>query len=220
MHYCFFDHRHDCRNAALELINNYGADIEAKEITGKTPLHIAVYMNNLPQIRFLIDILHARTDCVCDEGWTLLHSVCANPDHLAQNPSEIYALPKLRYLLYERGFISFVYTKDKEGVTPLHLACFASMKSENVECISELIKCGARYDVLDCDGNTPLYDVVSSGNTVAARTLFAHIVAEGGNVNDEINRCNKWGRNAIHMACFHGQNAMLRVFHQYQCQSQ
>ena len=214
LHYCFFDYRLDCRDVALLLVEKFGADIEAREITGKTALHIAMYMNTCMQVRFLIEVMHANIHCVCDEGWTLLHSVCANPDHLAQNPSEIYALSKLQYLIYEKGFVNSINIADKDGVSPLHLACFASKESEDALCICQLLACGARPDALDNDGDSPLHDVITSGNISGARMLLVQVRSNGGvtGAKDEITRCNRFGRTALHTACYHGRDDMLNLF--------
>ena len=211
LHYCFFDHRHDCRDVAVNLINKWGGDVEAREATGKTPLQVALYMNTLEQVKFLVDYLDADVHCVCYEGWTALHSVCANPDSRAQNPSEIFAVPKLRYLLYEKGLLSAVNVADKEGVTPLHVACFACGESRgSSSCVEELMVVHARYDAVDNDFSAPLSDVIASGNINALHSIFLRAGTEHAKL--EIIRRDKYGRNALHLACHFGWLDMLHIF--------
>jgi ankyrin repeat protein len=91
-----------------------GADVEAKDNMGYTPLHKASLYNFIEIAKFLIE-KGANVEAKDDKGWTPLHSV-SYKDNI-----------EIAKLLIERG--ADLEVKDKLGRTPLHWAKSDEMKT-------------------------------------------------------------------------------------------
>jgi ankyrin repeat protein len=114
-----------------------GANINAQDSSGKTPLHHAVINNHQSLVEFLLK-----------RG--------ADPnikDHQGKTPL-FYAVennwPTLIAILLQHG--SDLNLRDAQGRTPLHYA----VENGRLEIIKELIEMGANPNVRDVKGETPL----------------------------------------------------------------
>ena len=106
----------------------------------------SVYRGNLPLVKKLIK-LKSNIFEVNNEGNALLHlSVISDQANLM-----VYL--KEKYLLS-------VYAVNRNGLTPLHFACFYA--SEN--CFNILLSWVDNVNEKNEDGNTPLHFLVLTGN--------------------------------------------------------
>lgn len=121
------------------LLLKNGVNINFKDSTGCTALHLASAMQNLNAVKFLLkngaDVNHRKTDC---EGITPLHWVSIQED-----------LKILKLLISKTSDIN---AQDKYGSTPLHWAS-RNGYSQNVKF---LIKKGADANIKNKKGQTPL----------------------------------------------------------------
>lgn len=120
----------------VRLLIGRGADVEAKDDYGLTPLHYAVREGNEAAVRLLIN-RGADVNANDDEGMTVLH-------YAADNIYE--ALVKL---LIDRG--ANIEARDDGGRTSLYLAAFPRDKTT----AQLLIAAGADLDAKANDGSTP-----------------------------------------------------------------
>jgi ankyrin repeat protein len=113
-----------------------GADVEAKDVDGWTPLHIVTYRNSIETAKLLIE-RGADVKAKDNDGWTPLHWASWN------NAIE------LAKLLIERG--ADVEAKDNRGRTPLDFAA----NCNHTEIAKLLIEKGADVEAKDNDKRTP-----------------------------------------------------------------
>lgn len=131
-----------------KLIRN-GADVNAEDIFGCTPLIGSANCKDTDSIKLLVE---NGADCEIkdEDGKTPLLYFCSS-NH---NESESQ-IDTLRYLFDSRKRINEI---DKKGNTPLHKAC----ASCNKKIIDFLLKNGAKVNMQNDSGYTPLMEVVKS----------------------------------------------------------
>ncbi len=95
------------------LIQQYNADVSAKNKQGQTPLHLACagWNINLKMVKFLIEEQNADPAVTCNEGQPALHYAAKN----------IFVPNIIRYLIDEHQLD--IEATDNEGRTALHIAC-------------------------------------------------------------------------------------------------
>ena len=127
-----------------------GADIEAKDDDGWTPLHFAAAFNKNPAV------IQALLDAGADIEAKSDRSV--TPLHLAANTS---AIPAVIQVLLDAG--ADTEAKDDGGWTPLLGAAF----NEDPVVIQVLLDAGADTEAKNDDGSTPLHILVRRTDTPA-----------------------------------------------------
>ncbi|KAG8161995.1 hypothetical protein KVR01_007760 [Diaporthe batatas] len=175
---------------ALHLASNYGytdmmerlllsgADSDARDHNGKTPLMIAARANHLGATQMLLD--HGADVRYCDyEGFTPLHLVAG----VLNGKKELAAV------LLDRG--ARIEAKTQEGATPLHRA--AAFGSESM--ISFLLDRGAnQYAATRELKGTPLLVAVKRERRDAVRLLLSR----GASI--PVQTLNHFGSTALHDA--------------------
>ena len=126
----------------VRLLLAAGADIDAVESGGQTPLHKAAYMEQVSTVRLLLEN-NANLSMVDKEGNTVLH--------YAVDDSEIVQL------LLDKGVQ--LELENDEGETPLHRA----IQRRRLASAEKLLRRGAYPFKPDKDGSTLLHDACKWG---------------------------------------------------------
>jgi len=117
-----------------------GLSLDAKDETGRTPLHIAVEFNNFLLAKFFIEN-NADINAT---------------DHLGRNSLHLVEVPKLARLLLNTGKAN-INAKTKKLQTPLHTAVF----NHDLEIVKLYVEAGVDVFAKDIKGETAL-DYTSS----------------------------------------------------------
>jgi len=188
---------------------NAGADTKLKQgITADTMLHMAAENNARPEVIARLIKSGLAIDCLDAYGGTpLLRGAERNSDRAVASLLELGANPniateiasfsmtdpafvKARHSLYSRG--SYMHIWKMNGITPLARA----VVQRNTAIASMLLKHGARIDIADSLGNTPLHIAVLISAPEMAETMLAH--------EPPVLLRNHAGENAIEIADSNG----------------
>ena len=155
----------------LEIAIREGADVNAKNEYGSTPLHKSARHGRLEVARALID-KGADVNAKNDDGWTPL-LLSASNEHL-----------EVARFLIEAG--ADVNAKNEYGFTPLH----KSARHGHLEVARALIDKGADVNAKNDDGSTPLLLSAENGRLEVVRAL----IEAGADVNAK----NEYGSTPLH----------------------
>jgi ankyrin repeat protein len=150
--------------ASTKLLIEAGADVNAKNEGGATPLHWAAAYNKNPEILTLLIKAGADVNATAVNGSTPLQ------DAVWFNKN-----PEVTTLLIKAG--ADVNAKDNKGYTPLH---FAAGYNENPEVFTLLIRAGADVNAKRNGGVTPLHDAARYNENPEFITL---LIKAGADVN-------------------------------------
>ncbi|MCB1084752.1 MAG: ankyrin repeat domain-containing protein [Chlamydiia bacterium] len=96
-------------------------------------------------------------------------------------------------ILHEKEGMRLLFARDKDGNTPLHLACCSKKGGNKKEIVSFLISKGVDINATCNDGATPLIVAVSNGNFEAAELLVKAPTIQ-------INKAFNHGLTPLHVA--------------------
>ena len=184
-----------CGNlGGVKLLMLQGAEMNAKDIHFNTPLSLAIVNNHIS----IVSALVSEFGCDPNDG---LHTACEHGDlslgmiktliecgvgkDVDDNTLFVQAL--LKHFESDPGI------KNKEGMTPLHIAC----KHGNLSALELLKIHGAGASDKDVDGNTPLHLTAKYGEIETMQILLKDFKSDP-------NIKNKEGRTPIHIACKRG----------------
>ncbi|XP_068652060.1 uncharacterized protein [Aristolochia californica] len=114
-------------------------------VMAQTPLHVAAGNNNVGIVKFLLDYRGSETielEAKNMYGETPLHMAAKNGCNESVR------------LLLDRG--AFVEAKANNGMTPLHLAVWHSLRADDSLTVKTLLEFNADCNVKDNEGMTPL----------------------------------------------------------------
>ena len=171
----------------IDAIRKAGADIDAKDAGGRTPLYWTAYTSENPEVFTLLIKAGADVNAKGEEGWTPLHWAGMS----SSNPEVLTTLIKAG---------ADVNAKNVNSWTPLHNAAV----QENPEILTLLIQAGADVNAKDGDGRTPLYYAARHSNFEVITVL----IRAGADVNakDEY-----YGRTPLHWAAVHKNPEVLTL---------
>jgi cytohesin len=158
---------HEAAWTTVELVRalvGLGADVNACDDNGSTPLHFAAFAGRLATAKFLIS-QGADASAVTIYGQTPLYK--------AVDSMHTVLGQRLAELLFEHG--ADANAGDKFGDRPLH---FAAIRGRSV-IIEFLLEHGAEVNAGDDCGSTPLHAAAHLGKMAAIKTLLQH----GADVN-------------------------------------
>ena len=173
-----------CKSGNLEDFNRAiynGANIEAQDNDGNTPLHHASYNRHLEVVKILIE-LGANIEAQNKDGDTPLHYASYNRH------------PKVVKMLIELG--ANIEAQDNDGNTPLHNAS----GEEHLEVVKMLIELGANIEAIDIFGHTPLHHASYNRHLEVVKMLIelgANIEAQDNDGDTPLNRASFRGHLKI-----------------------
>ena len=155
--------------SSVALLLDRGADIEASNDIGWTPLHLAAAHNAEPAVAALLLDRGADIEARDNDGWMPLHMAAANN-----------AEPAVAALLIDRG--ADIEARTEIGFTPLHWA--AALNAEPAVA-ALLLDRGADIQTRDDDGWTPLHRAASGNSNPAVAALLIDRGADIEAVSDQ-----------------------------------
>ncbi|XP_043924421.1 85/88 kDa calcium-independent phospholipase A2 isoform X2 [Protopterus annectens] len=136
-----------------------------------------------------LDALQQLTDCLRNyPDWSLAH---------------IAVETGMRDCLKHNCIISYINSREnKEGCTPLHLAC----KKGDVDCIRELVdECQVRLDLVDNNAETVFHYAAKQDNFRVVEILCRQPTCG-------VNQVNNTGETPLHVACRLGKSDVVQAF--------
>jgi ankyrin repeat protein len=127
----------------------HGADIEVKNLRGRTPLHLACSYGHLP----------------------VAIELCGHGVNIDANNDSHGATTGILGKRKSRG--ANIEAKDRDGDTPLHLACMSAY----FPIVKALLAVGADCRATNNNGRLPLHIVMSYGHSEGAKHLLQHFYA-------------------------------------------
>ena len=169
------DEFHDNALESIKLLVARGADVNAKNVYGQTPLSLTygkvIQCSDYEDIHNMGDLATqlkvakflmstgADVNVPNDQGETLLHVFCGGRGYA----SLVNATAAI-----ERGAV--LDAKNAEGLTALHLAC----QHGQVDIVRFLLGQGAVTDIHDCNGSTAMHLASLQKHWVIVRLLLEH----------------------------------------------
>ena len=172
----------------IEQLINRGANVNARNERGQTPLHIAAIVGR-EDVANLLLLNRADIDACDHLGWTPLHAAAANSQWAA----------KVAELLISKG--ADIYARTTEGITTLHEAA----RGGNKKILDLLIEKGVDVNATDKHGKTPLHWAVEFGEYNQEETVEL-LIAAGAKVWVE----NKAGFSPIEESLFTDNQTIAR----------
>lgn len=175
------------RQPLLELLGSTGASFDNADAEGNTPLHHLAHVFFSIEAQDSISALlaaGANINATNKHGRTPLHETI-QPDFIW----EIW----MRMLLDAHADVN---AQDTNGFTPLHLLALSKADYGQEEAAVALLKAGAKPDLLDNQGRTPLLLAISARTFELEMDAFIRSLLNAGanpNIKDE------HGRTAAHL---------------------
>ena len=147
----------NCREDVFEFLVDYGADIDARDAVGATPLHFAVRWGSEAIVRYILRRKGSEAISVLDSG-----------DRLGRTPLH-YAASQKTGLSYISNLLKAganMDMRDHSGMSPLHLAC----RFGNISLVRRLLDKGADKEArlfveMSADIDTALILAAKQNNT-------------------------------------------------------
>lgn len=199
---------------SVGILVNAGADLNMQDEEGNTALIVAAKNNDQESLKMLIPVAQITTRN--NKNFTALDYVVANRNVEAARA------------LLNRGAVLFINDYDGDHNNPL----ITAVAQNDLPMVTELIVSGARFDVTDKQGNTPLmiavqknyteiikklirYDALPNNQdaslTIAAAkndlNLVEMLIKAGANLNAQ----NRFGNTALMIALERGFDSIIQA---------
>jgi ankyrin repeat protein len=165
-----------------------GANVNAKDKIGRSPLHKAAFYRHIEIVKLLIEN-GANVNAKDNYGYTPLHDAAIS-GHI-----------EIVKLLIENG--AYVNAKSYLDWTPLHYAAFYG----HIEIVKLLIEKGANVNAKDNYGWTPLHYAAFYGHIEVVKLLIEH----GADPNIKNNK----GKTAIDLAREKGYSEIVKLIEEF-----
>lgn len=142
--------------AIVRLLLDYGADVNARNTLGHTPLHIATCIGE----KYAMELLIGKGASL--EAPDRLKRETPLHDAVSRGDAQIIEL------LLERG--AYINAQNNAGETPLHIAC----KQGREDVATLLLAAGAEAGIIDDKGRTPLHWAMEQGMDVVVTWYKVH----------------------------------------------
>jgi len=177
---------------------NHGADINATDEFGYTPLHLAARKNNNELVKFLVDN-GANLNTTNNLGMTPLHEVASIINpFVSWNEKTLTIITLLNY-----G--ANINAKDNKGFTPLHFA----ISTKQLDIVRILIENGADINAKSESGITPLHCAVMDDQ--ADINIIRILIENGANINTG----SENGAAPLHIAAIKGKIEIVITLLEY-----
>lgn len=173
---------------SVEALIGAGADVNARDRSGESPLHLAA-VRGYPEITLLLIAEGANVNARDERELTPLHAAAWG------GHKETVAL------LIDKG--SHINAIGQNGLTPLHVSALTGSN----ETIALLIDNGAEINARNKDGMTPLHVAAFAGQREAVELL----IDKGADVNAK----NNEGVTPLQMASQKGHQPIVELLHKY-----
>ena len=181
-----------CSVSTIEQLIKSGADVNARDNWGQTPLHIAAMIGREDAAKLLI-ANGADIDAKDNYGYTPLHEATGNRRWARA----------VACLLISEG--ADIHARTVDGVSPLHQA--AKWGDPNI--VKLLIEKGADVNAVDQYGNTPLHSAVEVVKTYGQEDIVRLLLAAGAKAKVLVK--DKSGFNPLEVALSTGNETIARL---------
>ncbi len=172
--------------SGAQLLLDHGANIDLRNKTGQTALHLASQRGRLDFMELLLN-RGAMVDVPDNDGFTPLHLAISKMERRATE------------LLLKNG--ANIDLQNNKRQTALHLA----LQHSHPNIIPLLLENGANVDAQDDDGSTPLHRAISRADVELSRVQL--LLDRYTNINLRNNK----GQTALHLASQHGRLNVMRL---------
>jgi len=182
------------RRDVVDVIVEYGADLQARNDDNLQPIDIAGYCGYVDIVGYLRDNfpLHCREFSTSFlSSYTSLDCHCNTALHLTTD------LQHMRILLADGADTE---AENVDGLRPIHCA----VRTGLVELVELLIQRGANVDAADAFGNRQLHEAACRGLDFILQSLVQH----GAKINIQ----NNDGKTPLHIAVEHEQSDIVAFF--------
>jgi len=193
----------------VEFLIDKGANIDAKNIDGITPLYWAALFDKPGAVYVLA---HKRNANIYIRDYNKLH---ATPLHMAAYSQSVASIIYLLQKAKENpdSFDDYINSIDKNGQTPLMMGVWPY--SAEVETLQKLLLFGANTDIQNENGDTALHIAISapwSKDNSGRDAKYVKILLKGG-ANPNIS--NASGETPLHLASAAGNNVSIKTLLKY-----
>lgn len=215
----------------VDTLIKLGADINAKDINGDTPILLAGIGDQYEIFDRLLEV-GADINVVNKTGTTLMHVVCKLSEYQECLITKILKLGPNINVKYSKGMAPIHLTigriddnmfmfntliesgrvdinvKDNDGATLVHHACHRG----NLQILDRFVEQGLDLNVRDNEGNTPLH--YARKNDWISYKIVQRLIELGADINVKDNA----GKTIFHWACKKGYMDFLNRLVERGCQ--